>query len=186
MFPPSPTARPGDGLSILELDSLKMGKSMLYAFHAAGSIVHCLGEVEIPRQSRIGYSDNDLSRRPQRYVQEMHTGSISLSRARSLASLLPQHQISLVDLRTHQEEPRPLENTDDITIASSMLGQPPSKFDADDERNPYTDDLESYLRAIWSKAGCDEFGIILRDGIDESKVLLFEGEGVSYNQLPSS
>lgn len=163
-----------------------MGKSMLYAFHAAGSIVHCLGEVEIPRQSRIGYSDNDLSRRPQRYVQEMHTGSISLSRARSLASLLPQHQISLVDLRTHQEEPRPLENTDDITIASSMLGQPPSKFDADDERNPYTDDLESDLRAIWSKAGCDEFGIILRDGIDESKVLLFEGEGVSYNQLPSS
>ncbi|KAF9787078.1 hypothetical protein BJ322DRAFT_1210039 [Thelephora terrestris] len=139
MFPPSPPAKLGVGLSILELDSLKMV------------------EAEIPRQSRVGHGDDGLSRLPQ-----------------SLASLLPRHQISLVDVGAHQEEYRPPECTDDITIASSMLGQPPSKFDADDERETYTDDLRSDLRVIWSKAGCDEFAIILQDGIDESKALLFE------------
>ena len=66
-----------------------------------------------------------------------------------------------------------------------MLGQPPSKFD-DGEPEPQADedDLEADLRVIWSKAGCSEFDIILQDGIDESKGLLFEGEGVSGNASP--
>lgn len=105
----------------------------------------------------------------------------------SLASLLPQHHISFVDLRAHKEEPL-LEYADETTITSSMLGQPPSKFDGDDnERESHADedDLTTDLRAIWSKAGCDEFEIILRDGIDESKALLFEGEGVPGNASPS-
>jgi len=62
-----------------------------------------------------------------------------------------------------------------------MLGQPPSNFDADDnERECHADDddLVTDLRLIWSKAGCDQFEIILQDGINESKTLLFEGEGV--------
>lgn len=94
----------------------------------------------------------------------------------SLSSLLPQHHISLVDLGTRQEEHGLLGCTDDI--ASSILGQPPSKFDADNEVEPRIDEdnLETDLRAIWSKAGCDEFELILQDGIDESKALLFEGE----------
>lgn len=60
-----------------------------------------------------------------------------------------------------------------------MLGNPPSKS-GDDESKSYADedDLGADLRTIWSKAGCDEFEIILRDGIDQSKALLFEGEGV--------
>ncbi|KAF9651946.1 hypothetical protein BDM02DRAFT_459593 [Thelephora ganbajun] len=142
LFPPSPPAGPGDSVSILELESLKMG------------------EVQIPRQSRVGHIDENLLRRPQ-----------------SLASLLPQHHISFVDLGTNKEEPRPLEYADDATIASSMLGQPPSRFDADDDKGESRadeDDLEAELRAIWSKAGCDVFEIILQDGIDESKALLFE------------
>jgi hypothetical protein len=87
-----------------------------------------------------------------------------------------------VDLGTHQEEKRSLEHVDDTTIASSMLGQPPSKLDADGELEPDADedDLEADLRAIWSKAGCGEFDIILQDGIDESKALLFEGTEVSF------
>jgi len=106
----------------------------------------------------------------------------------SLASLLPQHHISFVDPRAHKEEPRPLEYADDTTIASSMLGQPPSKFDGDDnERESHAgeDDLATDLRAIWSKAGCDGFEIILQDGIDESKTLLFGGEGVPDSASPS-
>jgi len=46
------------------------------------------------------------------------------------------------------------------------------------------DDLEADLRVIWSKAGCSEFEIILQDGIDESKALLFEGKGVPGNTSP--
>lgn len=70
-----------------------------------------------------------------------------------------------------------------------MLGQPPSNFGAgDNERESYTDedDLTTDLRVIWSKAGCDEFEIILQNGIDESKALLFEGEGVPENASPLS
>jgi len=107
----------------------------------------------------------------------------------SLASLLPQHRISLVDLKPHEEEPRPSEYLDDITIATSMLGQPPSKFDARDnegESLPDEDNLTTDLKAIWSKAGCDEFEIILQDGIDESEALLFEGEGAPGNASSSS
>lgn len=87
----------------------------------------------------------------------------------------------MVDLGSRKEEPRPPECVDDATIASSMLGQPPSNSDADSkERGSYADEdsLATDLGLIWSKAGCDEFGIILQDGIDESKALLFEGEGV--------
>lgn len=91
-----------------------------------------------------------------------------------------------MDLGSHQEEHQLLGCADDKTIASSMLGQPPSKFSADDERDPDKDDLETDLRAIWSKAGCDEFGIILEDGIDESKALLLEGEGTTGNTWPFS
>ena len=88
--------------------------------------------------------------------------------------------------RAHKEEPRPLECADNATIASSMLGQPPSKFDDDEpESHVGEDDLETDLRVIWSKAGCGEFEIILQDGIDESKALLFEGEGVPGNSSPS-
>jgi hypothetical protein len=67
-----------------------------------------------------------------------------------------------------------------------MLGQPPSKFDAvnEGESRAYDDDLEADLRAMWSKAGCDEFEIILQDGIDESKALLFEGERTPDNLQP--
>ena len=66
-----------------------------------------------------------------------------------------------------------------------MLGQPPTKFDDDGpESHADVDDLEADLRAIWSKAGCGEFGIILQDGIDESKTLLFEGENVPGNASP--
>jgi len=32
LFPPSPPAEPGDGMSILELESLKMGRSTLSIF----------------------------------------------------------------------------------------------------------------------------------------------------------
>ena len=66
-----------------------------------------------------------------------------------------------------------------------MLGNPPSKS-GDDESKSYADedDLGADLRTIWSKAGCDEFEIILRDGIDQSKALLFEGEGVPENVSP--
>ena len=69
-----------------------------------------------------------------------------------------------------------------------MLGQPPSNFDVDDnEREPHADvdDLAKGLRSIWSKAGCDEFEIILQDGIDESKALLFSGKGIPDNARPS-
>ena len=60
-----------------------------------------------------------------------------------------------------------------------MLGQPPSKLGDDGpESGVDEDDLEADLRVIWSRAGCSEFEIILQDGIDESKALLFEGEGV--------
>jgi hypothetical protein len=93
-----------------------------------------------------------------------------------------------VDLTAPKEALRPLEYTDDTTIASSMLGQPPSKFDAgNSELESYADedDLATDLRAIWSKAGCDEFEIILQDGIDESKALLFESEGIPENASPS-
>ena len=65
-----------------------------------------------------------------------------------------------------------------------MLGQPPSNFDAGDneqESHADDDDLATDLRLIWSKARCDQFEIILQDGIDESKALLFEGEGVLGN-----
>ena len=101
----------------------------------------------------------------------------------SLSSLLPQHNISLVDLGTRQEKRGLFGCIDDITIASSMLGQPPSKFDTDEEGNSHLSehDLEVDLRTIWSKAGCGEFEIILQDGIDESKALLFEGERTPDN-----
>ena len=97
----------------------------------------------------------------------------------SLSSLLPQHNISIVDLGARQEEHRLLDCSDSITISSSMFGQPPSNFDGDNEGGSHVndDDLEKDLRVMWSKAGCDEFEIILQDGIDESKALLFEGEG---------
>jgi len=63
-----------------------------------------------------------------------------------------------------------------------MLGQPPSKFDdKEPESRAGEDDLEADLRAVWSKAECNEFEIILQDGIDNSKALLFEGEGVPGN-----
>jgi hypothetical protein len=106
----------------------------------------------------------------------------------SLSSLLPQHHISLVGLGTRQEECRPPVCTDDITNASSIVGQPPSNFDDIDEGDSRVneDDPEGDLRAIWSKAGCDEFGIILQDGIDESKALLFEGEGTPVTYHPCS
>jgi len=99
----------------------------------------------------------------------------------SLASLLPQHHISPVNPRVDKEEPRSLGCAEDTAMTSSMLGQPPSKFDVDE----YEDNLEADLRTIWSKAGCGEFEIILQDGIDESKALLFEGEGVPGNASPS-
>jgi len=70
-----------------------------------------------------------------------------------------------------------------------MLGQPPSNLDVDDnERGSHAgvDDLATDLRSIWSKAGCDEFEIILQDGIDESKALLFGGERITNNTPPSS
>lgn len=91
-----------------------------------------------------------------------------------------------MDLRTLQEENGLLGCTDDITIASSMLGQPPSKLGADNEGESHVggDELEVDLRALRSKAGCDEFEIILQDGIDESKALLFEGGKIPDN-LPS-
>jgi hypothetical protein len=69
-----------------------------------------------------------------------------------------------------------------------MLGQPPSSFDVDNnERDSHADvdDLATDLRSIWSKAGCDEFEIILQDGIDESKALLFVGKGVPDDTPPS-
>ena len=72
------------------------------------------------------------------------------------------------------------ECADDMTITSSMLGQPPSNLGAgNNEIRSHTGDVDlaTDLRLIWSKAGCDEFEIILQDGIDESKALLFEGEG---------
>lgn len=106
----------------------------------------------------------------------------------SLSSLLPQHHISLVDLRLREEEPLPSECAGDMTITSSMLGQPPSNFDASsNELGSHADDadLATDLRFIWSKAGCNEFEIILQDGIDESKALLFEGEEVLGNAPPS-
>lgn len=83
---------------------------------------------------------------------------------------------------TNQAEHRPLECIDDTTITSSMFGQPPSKFDTEGQQESSVDedDLKYDLRAIWSKVGCDEFEIILCDGIDESKALLLEGKGVSY------
>ena len=104
-----------------------------------------------------------------------------------LSSLLPQHHISLVDLRFREEEPLPLECAGHMTITSSMLGQPPSNFDANsNELESHADvDLATDLRLIWSRAGCNEFEIILQDGIDESKALLFEGKGVLGNALPS-
>lgn len=69
-----------------------------------------------------------------------------------------------------------------------MLGQPPSKFDIDNEGRSHTneDDLEADLRVIWSKAECGEFEIILQDGIDKSKALLFEGERTPDNLSPLS
>ena len=61
-----------------------------------------------------------------------------------------------------------------------MLGQPPTNFDAgDNEHESHKDEDGSTtdLKLIWSKVGCDTFEIILQDGIDESKTLLFGGEG---------
>ena len=91
-----------------------------------------------------------------------------------------------MDLGPHKEEPQPRGYADDTTITSSMLGNPPSKFgDGEPESRADEDDLGVDLRTIWSKAGCDEFEIILQDGIDESNALLFEGEGVPGNAPPS-
>lgn len=69
-----------------------------------------------------------------------------------------------------------------------MLGQPPSNFGAGSNEPGYhadDTDLTTDLRLIWSEVGCDEFEIILQDGIDESKALLFEGEGGLGNVPPS-
>lgn len=103
----------------------------------------------------------------------------------SLSSLLPQHHISLLDLGARQEERGLLGCRDHRTIASSVLGQPPSEFDVGNEGESHVtkDNLEAELRPIWSKAGCDEFEIILQDGIDESKALLFEGKRIT--NIPS-
>lgn len=84
-----------------------------------------------------------------------------------------------MDLGTHKEELRPLGYADDTTVTSSMLGNPPSGSGGDEPRShPGEDDFEADLRAIWSKAGCGQFEIILQDGIDQSKALLFEGERI--------
>ena len=94
-----------------------------------------------------------------------------------------------MDLVIPKEVLRPLEYADDTTITSSMLGQPPSKVDAGNnelESHVDEDELATDLRAIWSKAGCDEFEIILQDGIDESKALLFESEGIPEYASPHS
>ena len=183
LFPPSPPVGPGGGLSISELESFKMGKSVfsrsvwLTKTRTAQEKYRCQGTVELAM--------------PMTTYRAFHEGMYRIFGPRALAqvtscslsSLLPQHHISLVDLAVPQEERRPLGCADDITIASSMLGQPPSKFDASNEGESRVneEDLEADLSAIWSKAGCDEFEIILQDGIDESKALLFPGESVPDN-----
>ena len=105
----------------------------------------------------------------------------------SLASLLPQHHISSVDVKAHKREPRPMGDTDNTTVSSSMLGQPPSNL-GDDESGSHEDEdnLGADLRVIWLKAGCGDFDLILQDGIDESKALLFGSKGIPTIALSSS